>query len=133
MTPTTGKLRRLLSKRFNQEEMQNLCQDLRVDYDDLPGEGKIAKIRELIAHLERRNRLDDLITCVKVNRPDLERELQSIEQPSVKTIDRAIAALTQFPKRLFIVLTVILVGFIVMLPTFFPTYFNDPTPTGAVP
>ena len=78
MTSIAGQLRRLLSKRFDQEEIRNLCQDLHVDYDNLSGEGTRGKIRELITYYERRKQLDGLITEVKKSRPDLEQELQAI-------------------------------------------------------
>ena len=63
-------LRELLAGRFNLEELRTLCADLGVDYDDLPGEGKTARARELIAFLDRRGRLPQLIRVGAAARPD---------------------------------------------------------------
>lgn len=61
-------LRELIANSYNLEEIRTLCSDLAVDYDDLGGEGKTAKARELIAYLKRRNRLDDLIGYLRKDR-----------------------------------------------------------------
>ena len=62
------KLRRLMAKHFNDEEFRTLCFDLRIDYDSLEGKGKMGKIRELIAYLDRFNRLDELLFYLKTER-----------------------------------------------------------------
>lgn len=62
------KLHGVLESRFNLEELRTLCFELGVDYDSLPGEGKSAKARELITHLERRNELDRLVALVRRER-----------------------------------------------------------------
>ena len=46
------KLRRTLIRCLDENELRDLCFDLGVDYESLRGEGKAAKVRELIAHLE---------------------------------------------------------------------------------
>ena len=45
---------------YNDEELRTLCADLGVDYDDLPAMGRANKARELVAFLERRQRLPEL-------------------------------------------------------------------------
>jgi hypothetical protein len=45
---------------MNLRELQALCQQLGLDYEDLPGADKSAKTRELLVLLERQNRLQDL-------------------------------------------------------------------------
>jgi tetratricopeptide (TPR) repeat protein len=65
------KLRRLLNKHFNINELRDLCFDLRVDFEDLPGETRGDKVRELVAYLERRGRLLDLVEIGKQLRPDV--------------------------------------------------------------
>jgi len=42
-----------------------------VDYESLPGEGKRAKVRELIVYLERRGRLPELVKMGRELRPDV--------------------------------------------------------------
>lgn len=54
-------LRQFIEDWFDLEELRTLCFDLRVDYDSLRGEGKAAKVRELLATLKRQRRLKDLI------------------------------------------------------------------------
>jgi hypothetical protein len=66
------KLRELLTNHFDDEELRTLCFDLGIDYDDLRGEGKASKARELVTYLERRGRIDDLVEIGKRVRPRLE-------------------------------------------------------------
>jgi hypothetical protein len=61
-------LRKIVVTNYNLEEIRTLCSDIGVDYYDLGGEGKEAKVRELIAYLKRRNKLDDLIRYVQEDR-----------------------------------------------------------------
>jgi len=63
-------LREVLVKHFSDNELRNLCFDLGVEYDDLGGEGKSGKARELIAYLERRDRLGELVQIVNRERPE---------------------------------------------------------------
>lgn len=53
-----------LSDALNQEEARTLCFDLGVDYADLPGEGRVAKLRELVVLLERRGRIPELLSAL---------------------------------------------------------------------
>ncbi|MFP4441288.1 MAG: SUMF1/EgtB/PvdO family nonheme iron enzyme [Chloroflexaceae bacterium] len=64
------RLREILVTRFNNEELRTLCFDLDIDYDDLVGEGKAGKARELVAFLERHARIADLIALGQQLRPD---------------------------------------------------------------
>lgn len=49
-----------LEERFNLAELQQLCFELGVEYDDLAGTSKQAKTRELVQYMKRRNRLSKL-------------------------------------------------------------------------
>ena len=64
-------LRQILVKRFSEGELRTLCFDLGIDYDDLPGEGKANKARELIAFFERHDRVPELVEIVKQLRPSV--------------------------------------------------------------
>jgi hypothetical protein len=64
-------LRKILSERFNVNELQTLCFDLDVKFDALPGQGSDNKARELISHLERRDRIPELVEIGKQLRPDI--------------------------------------------------------------
>ena len=77
MTPTTDReylvrLHEMLATSLDAGELRTLCFDLGVDYDDLPGEGKTNKARELIAYLERRDRLSELVSICKQQRPNID-------------------------------------------------------------
>ena len=61
-------LRKRIVTNYNLEEIRTLCSDIGVDYDDLGGEGKEAKARELVAYLKRRNKLDDLLRFLQNDR-----------------------------------------------------------------
>lgn len=66
------RLRQIFTTRFDEGEMRDLCFDLEnVDYDNLPGEGKANKARELVSYLERRDRIPELIATGRRLRPDV--------------------------------------------------------------
>lgn len=66
------KLRLIFSNRFSLEELRTLCFDLGFDYDDLQGEGKEAKARELVDYYRRRNQIRRLIGIASKLRPDID-------------------------------------------------------------
>ena len=54
-------LHRALADRYDLEELRTLCTQLGVPYDDLRGEARIGKARELILWLDRHGRLGELL------------------------------------------------------------------------
>ena len=48
----------LLNDKFNKEEIKTISFEFKIDYDDLAGDSKQAKARELILYLKRRDKLD---------------------------------------------------------------------------
>lgn len=60
MTLTIAQLHRFLLAHYNLDELKTLCVDLAVEYDDLGGEGRAGKARELALYMERHGRLIDL-------------------------------------------------------------------------
>ena len=56
-----AQLRQLLSESFDDNELRDLCFDLRIDYESLPGDGKSAKARELVMYCDRHKRLDEFL------------------------------------------------------------------------
>ncbi len=76
-----AQLHYLLIERFDAEELRSLGFALEVEYDSLRGEGKTGKARELIAYLERRERLIELVQVGEQLRPDVPwgNVLQTIE------------------------------------------------------
>jgi tetratricopeptide (TPR) repeat protein/GTPase SAR1 family protein len=64
------KLRHILDKHCNDEELRDLCFELDLDYDNLPGATKAGRLRELILHHERSGRYDELVAIVWRLRPN---------------------------------------------------------------
>lgn len=62
-------LRRLIDAHFNDPEINTLCFDLDVDYESLPGQGKSARIAELILAFNRMGRLPELMEYCRRERP----------------------------------------------------------------
>ena len=51
---------KFIRDKFSDSELRDLCFELHIDYESLPGEGKAAKARELVSFCERRDRLPEL-------------------------------------------------------------------------
>lgn len=70
-TPNRLQLRKFLTTCFNDSELRDLCFTLHIDYEQLGGQNKADKVRELIAYCERHSRADELAqTCFSL-RPHL--------------------------------------------------------------
>lgn len=65
------KLYEILVLYFDQEELKSLCFNLGVDYDDLRGEGKENKARELVTYMKRRSRIQELENEIVRERPSI--------------------------------------------------------------
>lgn len=61
----------LLGEHFNIDEVKTLCFSLEIDYENLPGETKNSKIRELILYVRRIDRFQDLLLKAKQERPNV--------------------------------------------------------------
>jgi hypothetical protein len=61
-------LRHTLVAHFDLEELRTLCFDLGVDIDELPGDGKGAKARDLVVYWQRRGDLGRLVEAVRQER-----------------------------------------------------------------
>jgi hypothetical protein len=64
-----AELRQVLDTYFNESELRHLCFDLHIDYENLPGNGKGDKARELVAYCERHGCAFKLWNTVKKSRP----------------------------------------------------------------
>jgi hypothetical protein len=60
-----------LVSHFNEEELRDLCFQLGIDYETLPGDSKTIKARELVAYHERRNRIESLSQVCRQLRPNV--------------------------------------------------------------
>jgi hypothetical protein len=58
-----------IEKVFNLEERKDLCLSLDIEYENLAGETRRAKVRELVKHCHRYGRLADLIQQCRAERP----------------------------------------------------------------
>jgi tetratricopeptide (TPR) repeat protein len=102
------RLRQLLTRHFDSEELRTLCFDLGIDYEDLPSEGRAGKARELLVYLERRDRISELVELGKQLRPDIswvdideprERERRLLAQAEDRTnVERALEKLRQLSR-----------------------------------
>lgn len=63
-------LRQVITKHFSDSELRDLCFDLNIDYENLPGQGKGDKARELVAYVGRHNRIAELVKEVRSLRPN---------------------------------------------------------------
>ncbi len=61
----------ILDEHYNLDEFRELCFNLGVDYDNLGGEGKRAKARELLLLIYRQDRMAELLTHVADDRPNV--------------------------------------------------------------
>lgn len=69
--PMAGsELRDVLATAFSLDELKDLCQDLDVNYENIPGDTLRAKARELVLYFQRHSRFDDLVAAARRIRPD---------------------------------------------------------------
>ena len=76
LPPELVELFQILVDHFSLEELKTLCFKLRFDYDDLPGESRVDKAREMVRRLNRRNRIGELVRLL----------IQELNHPSVGII-----------------------------------------------
>jgi formylglycine-generating enzyme required for sulfatase activity len=69
--PTLIALYRQIVERLDAEAVQTLCFYVGVDYDDLSGEGRAGKVRELLEALRRQERVPELVQAARDLHPDL--------------------------------------------------------------
>ncbi|MFP4439063.1 MAG: tetratricopeptide repeat protein [Chloroflexaceae bacterium] len=79
------KLRKQLAEAFGEEDLQDLCFDIGIEYDDLKGEGRKNKARELVAQLVREGRIPDLVAVAKEERPNVDwDDPQAPKEPGIE-------------------------------------------------
>jgi hypothetical protein len=64
------RLRRQMMRRFNQSELRALSFDLNINYEMLNGDSLQDKVSELILHLVRQDRLEELVAALTAVRPN---------------------------------------------------------------
>ena len=68
---TPQQIHQVLKSRFSAGELQSLCFELEIEYDDLPAVAREGKARELVSYMERLGRLADLISLIERHRPQV--------------------------------------------------------------
>jgi len=80
-------LRDFITRYFNDSELRDLCFDLGIEYENLGGDNKAAKARELVAYCQRHGRLAELEdTCRRLRpttAPETGREATPPTTPSI--------------------------------------------------
>jgi len=69
MAEDRNALLNFLARHYTLDELKTLCFKLFIDFDNLSGDTKSAKARELILHLERGGRIDDLAPVLGREKP----------------------------------------------------------------
>ncbi len=69
MAEDRNTLLNFLARHYTLDEMKTLCFKLFIDYDNLGGDTKSAKARELILYLERGGRIEDLAPVLGRDKP----------------------------------------------------------------
>lgn len=62
-------LRQRIGTTLNEDDLQNICFDLGVDYENLSGTTLTGKIRELLESLGKQNRVSELVVLLARDRP----------------------------------------------------------------
>lgn len=65
------RFRQLMTEHLGEEDLINMCYDLGIDYESLPGQGKAAKTRELLLFAQRRGKDKDLLNYFLAIRPNV--------------------------------------------------------------
>ena len=79
------KLRDILVTYFNDNELRNLCYDLGIDYENLGGDAKSGKARELVDYCRRYDRLPDLEAACRRLRPNAFKDSPAASAESAAT------------------------------------------------
>lgn len=103
--PTSGppvdlpRLRDQIRALFSDSELRDLCFDLGVDFENLPGAAKGDKARELILLMERQARLPELVRKVVTLRPHIGLNIQALAEEIATADPRRGAGLTSLMEQ----------------------------------
>jgi hypothetical protein len=92
--PTDGRsvdlprLRDQVRALFSDSELRDLCLDLGIDYENLPGASKADKARELVLYMERQSRVADLVRRVVELRPHIGLNVQRLAEQAMAAPDQ---------------------------------------------
>ena len=74
------KLLRAIDDSFSEDDLRDLCFELQLDFENLPGTIKKAKARELVIHFDRRKRINVLVAAFRELRPNVDIEAIVLEE-----------------------------------------------------
>jgi len=69
LTPNPQTLHPLLIEYFSLSDIEEMCFQLHIEYEDIRGRGISNKTREFIQYLQRHGRLDELLPLMQTMRP----------------------------------------------------------------
>jgi hypothetical protein len=82
MSQAKSQVHHFIVEHFDAEELRTVCFNLGIRYDDLRGEGFIAKARELVLWVERREMLDELLRELQQCRPGFTNQIGISSRPT---------------------------------------------------
>jgi hypothetical protein len=74
------KLLRAINDSFGENDLRDLCFDLQLDFENLPGPTKKDKARELIIHFDRRKRINVLVATFRELRPSIDLDSIALDE-----------------------------------------------------
>ena len=74
------KLLRAINDSFSENDLRDLCFELQLDFENLPGTVKKDKARELIIHFDRRKRINVLVAAFREARPKVDIDAIILEE-----------------------------------------------------
>jgi hypothetical protein len=113
----TSRLRDVLHACFNDAEFRTLCADLGIDYEDLAGGAKPNIAAELVGYLQRRGRIQDLITICSKQRPHVNwaELLKDVPSSSLESVIRPTAPRKRVQHKWRWIVTIASGGILVIL------------------
>lgn len=72
-------IREVLNKYLSDDNLRDLCFELGIDYDDLGGDSRHSRIRELIIRYDKNGELEAVITTVAKIKPKVGAKIQEIK------------------------------------------------------
>ena len=110
---TKTKLANLLARRFSMSELESLVFSLDdVDFENLEGKTKKAKVEALVAYMERRGRTNELLKQIEVERSDLAIEIAKLRKGNSKSQVNTIRKRPEWIIILGAVLLILILAFV---------------------
>lgn len=94
-----SQLRDQIADSFSINELKNLCFDLEIEYENLPGDTRLDVARELISYCNRRNILPALVQNCQKLRPNISWQISTINFKNT-IVDRPKIFQIEFPFRI---------------------------------